>query len=50
MFKTKCKTCGKEVEGYSKNHADFLMLQHSLKHRREDKKKKDGDNKNNEKG
>jgi hypothetical protein len=37
MEKVKCKICGKEIEGYNKNHAEFLLKQHSLTH---DKKSK----------
>jgi len=38
MKKLKCKVCGKEIEGYNKNHVKFLMMQHNLKHEREEKK------------
>jgi len=33
-----CKICGKVIEGYSEKHVDYLMLQHQLTHRKEDKK------------
>jgi len=36
-----CKICGKVIEGYSQKHVDYLMLQHNLVHRNEDKEKKD---------
>lgn len=36
MEKKTCKRCGKEIEGYSKRHVEFLMMQHELKHRNED--------------
>ncbi len=36
MEKAICKQCGKVIEGYGKNHADFLMKQHMLKHEGED--------------
>ena len=32
-----CKRCGKVIEGYNKNHVQFLMRQHWIKHEREDK-------------
>ena len=32
-----CKKCGKVIEGYSLKHVQFLMMQHELKHRREEK-------------
>lgn len=37
MKSIECKKCGKIVEGYNKRHAEFLMLQHGLKHRKEEK-------------
>ena len=37
MEKAKCKRCGKVIEGYSKQHVEFLMLQHDLSHREEKK-------------
>ena len=30
MEKLVCKTCGKVIEGYNKNHVDFLMNQHKM--------------------
>jgi len=38
MEKLKCKYCDKVIEGYNKNHVEFLMKQHMLIH---DKKKED---------
>ena len=35
MEKLTCKICGKVVEGYNKNHVNFLMMQHMLVHRKE---------------
>ena len=44
MRKAKCKRCGKVIEGYSKQHADYLLLQHNLTHRKkEDSELKNGD-------
>lgn len=43
MEKLICKKCGKEIEGYTKNHVEHLMQQHMLKHERE---KKSNDDKN----
>ena len=40
MEKITCKICGKEIEGYSKQHVEFLLLQHNLKHRKEAKREK----------
>lgn len=37
MIKTRCKICGKEIEGYSKRHVDYMLAQHHLKHRMEGK-------------
>lgn len=37
MKKIKCYKCGKEIEGYNKNHVDHLMQQHMLKHSRNEK-------------
>ena len=34
----KCKKCGKVIEGYNKNHVQFLMRQHMMKHENEEKK------------
>jgi hypothetical protein len=33
MEKRTCSECGKEVEGYNRNHVNFLLMQHQLKHR-----------------
>lgn len=38
MEKQKCKKCPKVVEGYSKKHVEYLMMQHDIKHRMEEKK------------
>lgn len=32
--------CNKVIEGFSKRHVEFLMMQHQLKHRRQDKQSK----------
>lgn len=39
MKKLKCKYkgCDKEIEGYNIKHAKFLMTQHELKHRNEER-------------
>lgn len=39
MKSKKCdfKDCNKVIEGYSKKHVDWLMLQHKLTHRKEEK-------------
>lgn len=41
MKKLKCKEpgCDKVIEGYNKNHVEFLMAQHMLKHRKKDHNK-----------
>ncbi len=41
MKKLKCKFpgCNKVVEGYNKKHVEFLMMQHELIHRKEEKQK-----------
>ena len=41
MEKQKCKKCSKVIEGYSKNHVEYLMMQHNLKHRMEEKKQEE---------
>lgn len=46
MKKTTCKICGQVVEGYSQQHADFLMMQHMLKHRHKGGKKEEDENNN----
>ena len=33
MIKSKCKQCGKEIEGYSQRQVDYMMEQHLLKHK-----------------
>jgi len=33
-----CKICGKIIEGYSKRHVNFLMMQHNLIHRKKERK------------
>ena len=40
MEKIKCPKCGKEIEGYSKKHVEFLMMQHELSHRNDLKEEK----------
>lgn len=40
MEKIICKRCGKIIEGYTKNHVEHLMQQHTLKHERDDKNAK----------
>jgi hypothetical protein len=43
METRKCKKCEKVIEGYHKNHVDYMMMQHELKHRKgvnENKNKK----------
>jgi len=37
MDKARCKKCGKEIEGFNRSHAEFLLMQHMLKHRNEEK-------------
>lgn len=32
-----CNYCEKVIEGYTPEHTEFLMLQHKLKHRKEEK-------------
>tara|TARA_Y100000310_G_scaffold245823_1_gene250840 strand:+ start:72 stop:194 length:123 start_codon:yes stop_codon:yes gene_type:complete len=38
MEELKCDQCDRVLEGYSKRHVEYLMLQHKLTHRKEDKK------------
>ena len=38
MEKMICKICKKEIMGYSELHVDYLMEQHKLKHKFEDKR------------
>jgi len=38
MEKRKCVQCGKVLEGYSRDHVEYLLAQHQLKHWREKKK------------
>lgn len=38
MNELTCKICDKRIEGFNKNHVEFLMMQHQLKHQRENKK------------
>ena len=40
MKAQKCKKCDKVIEGYTKNHVQFLMRQHMMKHENEEKKLK----------
>ena len=51
MEQLKCKKCGKIIEGFNKNHVEFLMLQHQLKHKREEARnnQKQMEDKSNEK-
>ena len=37
MDEKKCKKCGKIVMGYNPLHADFLMDQHNLTHRHDER-------------
>lgn len=30
MEKTKCNKCNKIIEGYNKNHVEYLLAQHKL--------------------
>jgi hypothetical protein len=41
MKKLECKKCGKVVEGYNAKHVQFLMDQHMLKHKYEEKVEKE---------
>lgn len=43
MEESKCKRCGKLIEGYTIKHVNTLMAQHSIKHTNEDIKNKDTD-------
>jgi hypothetical protein len=40
MYKVKCKEkgCNKEIEGYTKEHAEALLEQHMIKHKNERRK------------
>lgn len=39
MYKTKCKICNKEIEGYKKSHAEYLLLRHQEVHKKEEKRR-----------
>lgn len=41
MEKLTCQKCGKLIEGFSKKHVDWQMMQHMLKHRNDKKYQKD---------
>ena len=36
-----CKKCGKVIEGFSVKDLKYRMLMHSMKHRKEEEKKKE---------
>jgi len=38
MEEVECTICGKTIEGYHKNHVEFLLRQHMLTHEYESKK------------
>ena len=38
MESKECKECGKVIEGYTENHVEHLMQQHTLVHERETSK------------
>lgn len=40
MEELTCKKCGKVIEGFSKKHTEWQMMQHQLKHRHDEKFKK----------
>ena len=44
MKSLKCDQCGKVIEGYKESHVEFLMLQHKLKHRREEEAREEKSN------
>ena len=33
-----CKKCGKRIEGYSSTHVEYMLWQHELAHKLEDRK------------
>ncbi len=35
MEQTKCKICGKKIEGFSHKDLKYRMIMHSMKHRKE---------------
>ena len=39
MYKVTCEICGKEIEGFTQNHAESMLEQHKIKHKREEKTK-----------
>lgn len=39
MKSRQCSKCGKVIEGFSDKHVDWLMFQHNLKHRNEERDK-----------
>lgn len=47
MKSLKCKYpgCDKVIEGFNKNHAKFLMSQHQLKHKNDEKREKEREEK-----
>ncbi len=44
MEERKCKKCPKVIQGYSKQHVDYLMMQHELVHRKKEKQKEEKEN------
>ena len=40
MESKKCGKCGKVIEGYSEKHVAYLLDQHKLKHKHNDRKLK----------
>jgi len=41
MESTKCKICGKVIEGFTQKHVDTLLAQHMIKHQNENKEEKE---------
>jgi hypothetical protein len=35
----KCKICNKEIEGYKRSHAEYLLMRHQEVHKKEEEKK-----------
>ncbi len=41
MEKTKCKLCGKDIEGFTKKDAEYRLYVHMAKHRHDEKKQRE---------
>ena len=49
MKTIRCKICGKVIEGYSSKHVDYLLSQHNLKHKNDERKQNEKEERDNSK-